>query len=84
MPQQDSNHLPPALLQRLLTLSFQDPNTKISTDALGLTNEYLTTFIREAIYRAVDEKKKRLGGEEGGMVEVQDLERLLGQLLLDF
>ncbi|RPA83965.1 hypothetical protein BJ508DRAFT_323962 [Ascobolus immersus RN42] len=81
--------IPPQLLLRLLTHHFKQDNTRVSTASLQVLDKYFETFVREAVYRAVEERKKRVGLAEaeegdGGMLEVEDLERLIGTLLMDF
>ncbi len=41
-------------------------------------------FTREAILRAAAEKRKEVGADEEVMLEVEDLERIVGQMILDF
>lgn len=67
--------IPPNLLLRLLTHHFKSDSTRVSTASLKVLDKYFETFVREAVYRAVEERKKRVGlGEEdegdGGMLEV--------------
>ncbi|KAI9862651.1 MAG: hypothetical protein M1824_001201 [Vezdaea acicularis] len=72
--------IPQKLLTRLLHESFLDANTRVSKDASAAVGKYMETFVREAIARAVIEKKE--GGD--GFLEVEDLEKIAPQLLLDF
>jgi len=59
---------------------------KIGKEAMGVVGEYIGTFVREALARAIYEREG--GGEEAGggdgFLQVEDLEKLAPQLLLDF
>lgn len=50
--------IPPQLLQSLLQLHIDDKKTRISQPALASLGEYMKTFVREAIYRAAEERKQ--------------------------
>jgi histone H3/H4 len=50
--------IPAALLQSLLQLHADDKKTRISQSALNGLTEYVKTFVREAIYRAAEERKQ--------------------------
>ena len=79
--------IPTPLLVRLLHHNFEDENTQIQQGAMKLFETYITTFVREAIARAKDEREK--SGKTGGgaasrFLQVEDLEKLAPELLLDF
>lgn len=80
--------IPPQLVHKLLHHHFERPEkTKISAGARDLVTEYLVTFLREAIVRSNEERKRREGVDGGGgsgFLEVEDLERSAVQLSLDF
>lgn len=88
--------IPIPLLHRLLYHNFQHPDiTKLSTDARACMGKYVETFIREGIARCAFEmgEKAGIGSDSGlgggapagdGWLEVEDLERVGGQLVLDF
>ena len=79
---------PSKLIGRVLHESFENPNTRISPDALAVVTEYLRIYTREAIWRASQEKSKAstLAGTVAGsgLLEVEDLEKITGPLTLDF
>jgi len=78
---------PTKLIGRILQETFQNPNTRISADALTVVTEYLRIYTREAIWRAAQEKKRTetVAGTLGtGLLEVEDLEKITGPLTLDF
>ena len=50
--------IPPQLLQSLLQLHADDKKARISQAALASLGEYMKTFVREAIYRAAEERKQ--------------------------
>jgi len=82
-----STTFPTKLIGRILQETFTSPNTRISADALTVTTEYLRVYTREAIWRAIQEKKKNdtvVGSLGTGLLEVEDLERIIGPLTLDF
>lgn len=85
--------IPIPLLHRLMHHSFKNPEeTKLSTDARACVGRYIETFIREGIARCafeVGEKVHEGGsdsalGHDDGWLEVEDLERVGGQLVVDF
>lgn len=78
--------IPERLLGRLLQEGFEDDNTKIHRGAMELTAKYMELFVREAISRAVVERKEatKRGGVTDGFLQVEDLEKLTPQLVLDF
>jgi hypothetical protein len=65
-------------------------STRISKAADRAVGKYIETFVREAIARAVYERRGLEGGSGsrtgagGNFLEVEDLERLAPQLVLDF
>lgn len=65
------------LLRDLFKKTFSDSSTRVGKEAIGLCMEYLRIFIKEAIQRAQE-------GGEGGVLELEDFERVLPQLLMDF
>ncbi|XP_021032493.1 centromere protein X isoform X2 [Mus caroli] len=68
------------LVSRLLHLHFRDRKTKVSGDALQLMAEFLRIFVLEAAVRGVWQAQ----AEDLDVVEVDQLEKVLPQLLLDF
>jgi hypothetical protein len=81
--------IPQRLLGRLLQEGFEDENTKIHRGAMELTTKYMDIFVREAISRAVIERREANkarggGGISDGFLQVEDLEKLAPQLVLDF
>jgi len=67
-------------VKKLLSLSFKEEKTRISPDALKLMTNLIQLFIEEAIARA----EIQAGNEAATSVEVDQLEKILPQLLLDF
>ncbi|GAB7341705.1 hypothetical protein MBLNU457_g0045t1 [Dothideomycetes sp. NU457] len=83
--------LPRALLARLVHENFDDKTVRMSKTANEVLARYMNIFMREAVARAAEGKKERLGVGSGGMpaeeeiwLDVEDLERVTGGLLLDF
>ena len=85
--------IPIPLLHRLMHHSFKNPEeTKLSTDARACVGRYIETFIREGIARcafevgekATEGRSDSALGHDDGWLEVEDLERVGGQLVLDF
>jgi len=83
--------LPPALLARLVHENFDDKTVRMSKPANEVLGRYMNIFMREAVARAAEGKKERLGVGTGAMavdeeiwLDVEDLERVTGGLLLDF
>uniref|UniRef100_A0A8D1DS03 Centromere protein X n=1 Tax=Sus scrofa TaxID=9823 RepID=A0A8D1DS03_PIG len=72
--------LPQELVSKLLHLHFKDDKTKVSGDALQLTAELLKVFVVEAAVRSV----RQAQAEDLTRVDVDQLEKVLPQLLLDF
>uniref|UniRef100_A0A5G2QZG8 Centromere protein X n=1 Tax=Sus scrofa TaxID=9823 RepID=A0A5G2QZG8_PIG len=68
------------LVSKLLHLHFKDDKTKVSGDALQLTAELLKVFVVEAAVRSV----RQAQAEDLTRVDVDQLEKVLPQLLLDF
>ena len=67
-------------VKKLLSLSFKEEKTRISPDALKLMTNLIQLFIEEAVARA----EIQAGNEAATSVEVDQLEKILPQLLLDF
>ncbi|TVY25741.1 Centromere protein X [Lachnellula hyalina] len=74
--------IPPDLLSVLLHQMFRKEGTRMSKGANAAVGKYMETFVREGVARCVWAGAERRG--EGGVVEVEDLEKLAPQLLLDF
>ncbi|KAH0538439.1 hypothetical protein FGG08_004987 [Glutinoglossum americanum] len=80
--------IPAKLLSRILHEHFEDERTRISKDANAAVGRYIEVFVKEALARAVEERKK--DGSSGGgamrdsFLEVEDLEKVAPKLLLDF
>ncbi|XP_055264273.1 centromere protein X [Moschus berezovskii] len=68
------------LVSKLLHLHFKDKKTKVSGDALLLMAELLKIFVLEAAIRSV----RQAQAEDVARVDVEQLEKVLPQLLLDF
>ncbi|KAM8785308.1 centromere protein X isoform 1-T1 [Rhynchonycteris naso] len=68
------------LVSKLLYLHFKDDKTKVSGDALLLMAELLKIFVLEAAIRSVQQSQ----AEDLACVDVDQLEKVLPQLLLDF
>ncbi|XP_038182428.1 centromere protein X isoform X1 [Arvicola amphibius] len=68
------------LVSRVLHLHFRDGKTKVSGDALMLMAEFLKIFVVEAAVRGVQQAQ----AEDLDIVDVDQLEKVLPQLLLDF
>ncbi|XP_038402216.1 centromere protein X isoform X2 [Canis lupus baileyi] len=69
------------LVSKLLQMHFTDSKTKVSGDALRLMAELLTIFVvAEAAIRSV----RQAQAEDLALVDVDQLEKVLPQLLLDF
>lgn len=67
-------------MSKLLHLHFKDGKTKVSGDALLLVAELLKIFVVEAAIRSV----RQAQAEDLDCVDVDQLEKVLPQLLLDF
>ncbi|KAL8927613.1 MAG: hypothetical protein Q9172_001323 [Xanthocarpia lactea] len=81
--------IPPKLITRTLyhQLGKADGNDmKIGKEANIILGKYFDTFVREAIARAAFERSQadEATGTGDGFLEVEDLEKLVPQLLLDF
>ncbi|XP_037013690.2 centromere protein X isoform X3 [Artibeus jamaicensis] len=72
--------VPQELVSKLLHLHFKDDKTRVSGDALLLTAELLKVFVVEAAIRSV----RQAQAEDLACVDVDQLEKVLPQLLLDF
>ncbi|EMR11060.1 hypothetical protein PNEG_00657 [Pneumocystis murina B123] len=77
---------PPQTIAKIFSLAFTDPTTKISASALTLCSEYIRIFCKEAIWRAAASKREHENKDENTQISlgVEDLERIAGQLTLDF
>ncbi|XP_073690468.1 centromere protein X [Garra rufa] len=67
-------------VSKLLTRSFKEDKTKVSSDAVVLVAEMLKVFVEEATRRAV----KQADSEDCDTVDIEHFEKILPQLLLDF
>lgn len=72
--------VPQELVSKLLHLHFEDEKTKVSGDALLLLAELLKVFVVEATVRSI----RQAQAEDLPTVDVEQLEKVLPQLLLDF
>jgi hypothetical protein len=80
-------HIPDNLLSVLLQQFFKQEGTRMSKPAIVAVGKYIDTFVREGLARAAwasDDPFGGVGRGNGGMLEVEDLERLAPQLLMDF
>lgn len=75
-----TRHLKQELVSKLLHLHFKDDKTKVGGDALLLMAELLKIFVSEAAIRSV----RQAQAEDLARVDVEQLEKVLPQLLLDF
>jgi hypothetical protein len=84
----DEHSIPRALITRILFSGFQDKNTKIGKEALGIVEMYMRLFVKESIARTRQEAKNRDGASPGNInddwLQVDDLEKIAPQLILDF
>jgi CENP-S associating Centromere protein X len=79
--------IPEALLSVLLQQFFKQEGTRMSKSASAAVGNYMDTFVREGLARAAwagDTMDRDGGMGGGGILEVEDLERLGPQLLMDF
>ncbi|KAH3863364.1 centromere protein X-like [Dreissena polymorpha] len=67
-------------VQSIMQQYFKDEKTKMNTEALSLLTEVITIFVQEAITRTAKQAKK--DGEDE--VTLEQFEKILPQLLLDF
>ncbi|XP_038182429.1 centromere protein X isoform X2 [Arvicola amphibius] len=77
---EEMSGFPKELVSRVLHLHFRDGKTKVSGDALMLMAEFLKIFVVEAAVRGVQQAQ----AEDLDIVDVDQLEKVLPQLLLDF
>ncbi|KAK4225804.1 ADP,ATP carrier protein [Podospora fimiseda] len=70
--------IPPELITRILHEFFEKEGTRITRDANKAVVGYLEVFVKEAIARAA-----AVRGGRGGFLEVEDLEKVVPELLLD-
>lgn len=77
--------VPSDLVTRLLYEFFESDKTKITKDANEAVARYVDIFVREAIARSVVEREGGNGTTTAGgeFLEVEDLEKVVPQLLLD-
>ncbi|KAG8446382.1 hypothetical protein GDO86_014005 [Hymenochirus boettgeri] len=71
---------PKGLVSKLLSENIKDEKMKVSADALLLVAELLNVFVREAAARAA----RQAQDEEIPVVDIEQVEKILPQLLLDF
>ena len=67
-------------VDQISKLEFTSEKTKYSNDALTMTTEMMRIYVMEAAHRAAAQAKSE--GSPG--VELEQLEKVLPQLLLDF
>lgn len=75
--------IPVDLLNVLLHQFYKNKDTKMSKDANAAVGRYMETFCREAIARVAYAKEQDSNGV-GGVMEVEDLEKVAVQLIYDF
>ncbi|KAG5519844.1 hypothetical protein PMAC_000119 [Pneumocystis sp. 'macacae'] len=82
----DAKTYSPQTIAKIFSLAFTDPATKISSSALTLCSEYIRIFCKEAIWRAAASKREYENKDENVQISlgIEDLERIAGQLTLDF
>ncbi|EMC92263.1 hypothetical protein BAUCODRAFT_38296 [Baudoinia panamericana UAMH 10762] len=88
-PLSDPTRIPQPLLVRLLHEHFVDKQTKIDKHAVRVLQKYMEVFVREAIARAAVGKREAVEREEAsvedvGWLELEDLEKVAGGMMLDF
>ncbi|KAI9730262.1 MAG: hypothetical protein M1834_006026 [Cirrosporium novae-zelandiae] len=78
--------IPQKLLSTITKMHFKEENTKMGVEAGKVLGKYVEVFVRETIVRAQFERERQEaeGKGRGGMLEVEDLEKVAPQLLLDF
>ncbi|PWY89979.1 hypothetical protein BO70DRAFT_358973 [Aspergillus heteromorphus CBS 117.55] len=79
--------IPPKLLTTLLHHHFQHQKTKVAKDANTVVAKYVDVFVREALARAAFERSEAVGKGASigdGFLEVEDLEKMVPQLIMDF
>ncbi len=64
--------IPPPLVTRLLHTHFGDEDVRMTKDADKAVGRYLDIFVREAVVRAVVEKKEREKGKGDVFLEVRN------------
>ncbi|WAQ96687.1 CENPX-like protein, partial [Mya arenaria] len=67
-------------VQHILQQYFKDEKTKVNADALALLTEVISIFVAEAVGRTTKQAKKD-GDDE---LTLEQFEKILPQLLLDF
>ncbi|KAM6904639.1 centromere protein X [Xenentodon cancila] len=67
-------------VSKLLSIFFKEDKTKLSGDAVLLMAEVLKVFVQEAAVRS----QKQAESEDCDQVEIDQFEKILPQLLLDF
>ncbi|KAK9472301.1 centromere protein X [Dipodascopsis tothii] len=77
---------PTKTLARIFTEHFQHADTRLNAATLDASAEYLRIFTREAIWRSERARQDAAGadGARKRMLEVDDLEKIAGTLVLDF
>jgi CENP-S associating Centromere protein X len=84
----DEHSISRALITRILFSGFQDKNTKIGKEALGIVEMYMRLFVKESIARTRQEAKNKDGASlensSDDWLQVDDLEKVAPQLILDF
>ena len=82
--------IPQPLLVRLLHEHFADKTTKIDKNAIQVLQKYFEVFIRETIARAALQKRQDaegsgdIDGLDVSWLELEDLEKVAGGMMLDF
>ncbi|CAI9568444.1 unnamed protein product [Staurois parvus] len=71
---------PKDLVSKLLYLYLEEGKTKVSSDALLVMAELLNVFVHETAARAARQAKS----EDLLEVDIEQVEKILPQLLLDF
>ena len=79
--------IPLDVVQDILSQHFSSSDVRIKSDAVEAAAEYLRVFAREAVWRSDQARKDReksvrhFGSKS---IEVGDLDKTAGQLVLDF
>uniref|UniRef100_T2MJY9 Centromere protein X n=1 Tax=Hydra vulgaris TaxID=6087 RepID=T2MJY9_HYDVU len=68
------------IIKQLVTYSFKEEKTRLSSDALTLCTKLVHYFIMEAI----DRSRFQSENEEVNVIDIEQFEKILPQLLLDF
>lgn len=85
----DIPQIPQNLIIRLLHEHFADKQTQIDKHAIQVLQKYIEVFVREAIARTALLKKEaadtfEVSADDAGWLELEDLEKIVPGMMLDF